>query len=176
MDSLPRQGTVVYDLIYGTVKQKKRAIKKFRFLNTYIINPLYRIGLLPLLGFGRIFLLLDTIGRKSSKRRITPLEYHRISGVIHVISARGDRSDWFRNLQANPDKASVKIGFHRLKPKIEVLDDPKEAFEVLKWYVTTHPTLAKYLMGWSKETDEPELGILNPLVDCFRIVKIHETK
>ena len=175
MNSLPRQGTIVYDLLYSTVKQKKGALKKFQLLNTYIVNPLYRIGLLPLLGFGRIFLLLETLGRKSAQKRITPLEYHRINGVIHIISARGDRADWFKNLQANPDKVTVKIGFHRLKPQIEILDDPKEKFEVLKWYVTTHPTIAKRLMGWNKDIDDPESGILNPLINVFQIILIHKT-
>jgi len=176
MDSLPRQGTVVYDLIYGTDKQKNEAIRKFQVVNTYIVTPLYRISLLPLLGFSRIFLLFETMGRKSGKKRITPLEYHRINGVIHIISARGDRSDWFKNLHANPDKALVKLGFHWFKPEIEILDDPREKFGVLKWYVTTHPTLAKHLMGWNKETDDPESEILNPLVNFFQIIKIHETK
>ena len=96
MDSMPRPGTVVYDLVYGTTKQQKKAIKKFHFVNTYCVIPFYRIGLLPLLGFSRIFLLLITIGRKTGKKRITPLEYHRIKDIIHIISARGDRADWFK--------------------------------------------------------------------------------
>ena len=174
MNSLPRQGTIVYDLIYGTAQQKKRAIKKFQFLNTYIINPLYRIGLLPLLGFSRVFLLIETIGRKSGKKRITPLEYHRIKGVIHVISARGDKADWFKNLQANIYSVTVKLGFHWFKPQIELLDDPREKFKVLKWYVTTHPTIAKHLIGWNRDTDDPESGVLNPLINFFQIIKLHE--
>lgn len=176
MDSMPRPGTVVYDLIYGTAKQQKKAIKKFHFVNTYCVIPFYRIGLLPLLGFSRIFLLLITNGRKTGKKRITPLEYHRINGLIHIISARGERSDWFKNLQENPDQVSVKLGFHNFKPRIEIINDPREKFKVLKWYVTTHPTLAKNLLGWNRRTDDPESGILNPLVDFFQIIKIYEPK
>jgi hypothetical protein len=93
MNSLPRPGTIVYDLVRGTPEQKKKAIKKFQFVDSYIVVPPYRIGLLPLLGFSRIFLLLETIGRKSGKKRITPLEYHRIDDIIHIISARGEESD-----------------------------------------------------------------------------------
>jgi hypothetical protein len=76
----------------------------------------------------------------------------------------------------NPDKVSVKLGFRSFNPRIEIIKDSKERFEVLKWYVTTHPTLAKLLMGWNRKTDDPDSGILNLLMDIFQIIKIFETK
>jgi deazaflavin-dependent oxidoreductase (nitroreductase family) len=175
VNSLPRPGTIVYDLINGTSEQKEKAIKKFKFMNSVVV-PLYRIGFLPLLGFSRIFLLLETAGRKSGNRCITPLEYHRINSIIHIISARGEKSDWFKNLRETPDKVLVKLGFHRFKPKIEIIEDPKEKIEVLKWYVKTHPTFAKYLMGWNKRIDDQESGVLNSIANFFQIIKLYETK
>ena len=172
MNSLPRPSTIVYDSVSETLKQKKKVIKKFQFLSSHIVVPLYRIGLLPLLGFSRIFLLLETIGRKSRKKRITPLEYHRIDGIIHIFSARGEESDWFKNIRESPNKISVKLGFHRFKPRIEIIYDPKEKLEVLKWYVTTHPTYAKHLMGWNRNKNDPESGVLDSLVDFFQIIKL----
>jgi deazaflavin-dependent oxidoreductase (nitroreductase family) len=164
----------VFDLNQAPEEQKKKTIKKFRFINAYIMVPLYRIGLLPLMGFGRIFLLLETIGRKSGKKRITPLEYHRIDGVVHIFSARGEDSHWFKNLQETP--ALIKLGFRRFKPKIIIINDKKEKFDAIKWYVLTHPTFAKYLIGWNEETDDPDSGILEPLINKFQIIKLFETR
>ena len=170
---LPRPGSTVYNLIHDDISQQRKAIKKFKFAN-YFFNPLYRIGLLPLFGFSRIFLLLITTGRKSGKKRISPLEYHRINGVIHIFSGRGEKSDWFRNLHENPDDVSVKLGFLNFKPKIEIIHDSKEKLEVIKWYIKTHPTSAQYLFGWNNKTDDPKSGILDPLVELIPIIKLHE--
>ncbi len=172
---LPRPGSTLYNLINEDMKQQRKIIKKFKLAN-YFFNPLYRIGLLPLLGFSRIFLLLITTGRNSGKRRISPLEYHRIDGIIHIFSGRGEKSDWFQNLNRNPDDVSVKLGFRSFKPKIKIIHDSKEKLSVIRWYVKTHPTSAQYLFGWNKKTDDPKSGILDPLVDLIPIIKLHEKK
>ena len=64
--------------------------------------PLYRLKILPLFGLGKIFLLLITKGRITDKKRRTPLEYHRINGVITIFSARGEESGWMKNILKNP--------------------------------------------------------------------------
>ena len=173
---LPRPGSILYNMIHDTVNQQRKTVKKFKFINNFFVNPLYRIDLLPLLGFGKIFLLLFTIWRNSGKRCIAPLEYHRINGVVHIFSGLGEKSDWFKNLRKNPDKVLVKLGFRSFKPKIEIIHDSKETLEVIRWYVKTHPTLARYLFGWNNKTDDPKSGILEPLVDLIPIIRLHETK
>lgn len=171
---LPREGSVIYNMIFSS--EKKKALDKFKFINNYLIIPLYRIGILPLLGFSRIFLLLITIGRETGKRRISPLEYHRINNVIHIFSARGKEADWFKNLQTNPEKVEVKLGFHSFKPKIEIIHSRKERLEVIKWYVLNHPNVAKHIFGWNGKTDDPDSGILNHLIDLIQIIKLHKEK
>ena len=171
---LPRQGSVIYNLIYGTNKQQKKIIKRFKFANDLLIIPLYRIGLLPLLGLSRIFLLLITTGRKTGRRHITPLEYHRINDAIYIFSGRGEKSDWFKNLQKDPERALVRLGFRSFKPNVENIGDTKEKLEIIKWYVKTHPSAANYLFGWNHKTDDPESGILEPLIDSIPIMKLHE--
>jgi hypothetical protein len=173
---LPHPGSILYNMIHDTVKQQRKTLKKFKFINYFFVNPLYRIGLLPLLGFSRTFLLLFTTGRNSGKKCIAPLEYHRINGVVHIFSGRGEKSDWFKNLRKNPDKVSIKLGFRSFKPKIEIIHDSKEKLEVIRWYVMTHPTLARYLFGWNRNTDDPKSGILEPLVDLIPIIRLHEAK
>ncbi|WP_455276708.1 nitroreductase/quinone reductase family protein [[Eubacterium] cellulosolvens] len=169
---LPRKGSFVYDVIDDS--KKKKALDKFKTINNYLVTPLYRIGILPLLGFSRIFLLLITVGRKTGKKHIFPLEYHRINNAIHIFSARGKDADWFKNLQKNPEKVEVKLGFHSFKPKIEIIHSKKEKLEVIKWYVNNHPNAAKYIFGWNSKIDDSDSGILNPLIDLIQIIKLHK--
>jgi deazaflavin-dependent oxidoreductase (nitroreductase family) len=54
---------------------------------------------------GYRFLLLTHRGRKSGLIRQTVLEvlrYDPITGETIVVSARGQRADWYRNIQASP--------------------------------------------------------------------------
>jgi deazaflavin-dependent oxidoreductase (nitroreductase family) len=171
---LPRKGSFIHNVIYHS--EKKKALDKFKLINNYLVAPLYRIGILPLLGFSRIFLLLITIGRETGKKRISPLEYRRINDAIHIFSARGTEADWFKNLQKNPERVKVKLGFHSFKPKIEIIRGRKERLEVIKWYVRTHPNAAKHIFGWNNKTDDPDSGILNPLIDLIQIIKLHKEK
>lgn len=64
-----------------------------------------RIGRAPVL-------LLTTIGRKTGKRRTTPLIYQR-DGDAHVVVASNAGDDkppiWWLNLQANPS-AEIQVG------------------------------------------------------------------
>ncbi|HLE91508.1 MAG TPA: nitroreductase/quinone reductase family protein, partial [Anaerolineales bacterium] len=60
---------------------------------------LYAIGLGSLVG--RIILLLTTTGRKSGKKRVTPMQYELIGCDYYVGAARGLNADWVRNIQAN---------------------------------------------------------------------------
>src|SRR6266536_4107956 len=61
---------------------------------------LYRVGLADQLG--RSTLLLTTRGRKTGRWRTTALNYLVEGDVLYVVSGMGPRSDWLRNLQADP--------------------------------------------------------------------------
>ena len=77
-DLLPRPGSSLYNLNHDDLMIKNKTLKKFKIYNKYLVIPLYRLKILPLLGFGSIFLILMTRGRKTGKKRRTPLEYRRI--------------------------------------------------------------------------------------------------
>ena len=68
----PQPDTPLFDLLSEDEEIKNKTLKKWRLLNKWLMIPLYRIYLLPLLGFGKIFLLLQTEGRISGKKRYTP--------------------------------------------------------------------------------------------------------
>jgi deazaflavin-dependent oxidoreductase (nitroreductase family) len=67
---------------------------------------LWRLGLgawvnaWPSVG-GRILVLTHT-GRKTGRRRQTPVNYALVNGQVYVAAGFGAVSDWYRNLQADP--------------------------------------------------------------------------
>jgi hypothetical protein len=52
---------------------------------------LYAVGLGPWIG--NLILLLTTTGRKSGRRRVTPLQYKEIDGRIYLAAVRGQKAD-----------------------------------------------------------------------------------
>lgn len=61
---------------------------------------LYRMGL----GYfvGRLFMVMTTVGRKSGQPRRTAIEFHEFKKRKYIFSGWGARTDWYRNIQANP--------------------------------------------------------------------------
>jgi deazaflavin-dependent oxidoreductase (nitroreductase family) len=77
---------------------------KFRVVHAgqrAVVNPLARrSGRLP---------MLETIGRKSGQPRLTPIGGRRDGDVFWMVSEHGYKSDYVRNIQANP---SVRLRLH----------------------------------------------------------------
>lgn len=104
---------------------------------------LYRLHLGWLLG--RRFLLLTHVGRKSGLQRRTVLEvvlYDPEGGTCIVASGWGERSQWLRNIQANPH-VTVTLGTRTHRAAAHRLDR-EEAEGALRDYSRRHPrALAK---------------------------------
>ena len=98
----------------------------------------YALGLGPLIG--RIVLLLTTVGRKSGQPRVTPLVYDERDGIILVASARGDRADWLRNIQANP-KVKVRIGSREFASQATLVTDPEQIADYLERQFQRNPKM-----------------------------------
>lgn len=175
-DLLPRPGSPLYNLNHKDVMIKNKTLKKFKTLNKYVVLPLYRLRILPLLGFGRIFLILTTQGRKTGKKRRTPLEYHRIEGIITIFSSLGEDAGWMKNIQVNPDSLLVRHGFHRFQPQVEIVRDMDEKLRILKMYILKHGRSSKMLFGWNPKTDDPETTDFTNLLKLITIVKLHRQK
>lgn len=60
----------------------------------------FRLGLAPLVG--RAFMVLTTTGRRSGEPRHTMVAFHEVNGRKYVGGVYGLRSQWYRNLQADP--------------------------------------------------------------------------
>ncbi|MFX1324715.1 MAG: nitroreductase/quinone reductase family protein [Promethearchaeota archaeon] len=171
-NKLPRQGTVLYNLVHPDEKIRQKTLRKFRRLNKFIVIPLYRSFILPLLGFGRIFLILTTIGRISGKKRRTPLEYHWIEGIMTVFSGRGEESGWLKNIRVNPQSVWVRHGFHAYPIEAKLVTNELEQLKIVRWYVVNHSRSAKMLFGWDKWIDDPETTDLSNLNNSISIIQL----
>ncbi len=86
-----------------TPKSSRRPIEVdfFRTLNR-VVEPLVRAGI----GSPRIvptgFIVLETRGRKSGRLHRIPLAATRLGSYVLVGTLRGERSQWVRNLAAQP--------------------------------------------------------------------------
>lgn len=173
MSEFPRKGSVMYNVMKGDATKSNKTIKQFRFWNRFFVIPLYRFNILPLFFIGKIILLLQTIGRKSGKMRFTPLEYRVRNGKIYLASSRGKKSDWFRNIAANPEMVVYKRGFisHKAHPKI--ITSVEEKLDFLNWYSTTYSKAAKALFGWNSKIDTIETSDLTPIAEFIEIVQLN---
>ncbi len=171
---LPRKGSLLYKLYYEkSPKKQKKLLKRFKFMNKWIMVPLYRARILPLFGAGRIFLILQTKGRKSGKIRRTPIEYRKINGIIHVFASRGEKAHWYRNMVAHPDDVYIQLGFKTKKVKFEVVDDFSEKLQILKTYVTKWPKAARTLFGYNPKHDTPDSIDLSQIAKLIKIIRLY---
>ena len=108
-----------------------------------IHRVLYAIGLGPVIG--RIILLLTTTGRKSGKKRVTPLQYEKIGTEYYIGAARGLKADWVRNIQADPH-VEVRVGAKHFIGTAEVIDDPVKFADFMEVRLERHPRMVGFIM------------------------------
>jgi deazaflavin-dependent oxidoreductase (nitroreductase family) len=60
----------------------------------------FRVGLGPVVG--RTFMLLTTTGERSGAPRTTMVAFAEVDGVVYAGAAYGRRTQWYRNLLADP--------------------------------------------------------------------------
>ena len=170
---LPRPGSYLYKLNHEDENERKKTLRRWRILNKYLVLPLYRLRIFPLFGFGRIFLVLTTKGRKTGKKRKTPLEYHKIDQVITVFSSRGEEAGWVKNIHANPNEILVRHGFHSFQPQVEFITKESQKLDIIKWYVINHGKSASMLFGWERKLDDPETTDFSNMLDILSIIRFY---
>ncbi len=76
----------------------------FKALNRSFMVPLHRAGLGAWVStpIGGYMVLLRVRGRKSGVMRETPLNYLVAEGAIWVLAGFGPKTEWYRNLLADP--------------------------------------------------------------------------
>jgi deazaflavin-dependent oxidoreductase (nitroreductase family) len=170
VDLFPRPNSLMYNISHEDIKIRKKTIGRFKLINNFLV-PLYRLRLLPLLGIGRLLLLVYTKGHKSGQQRIIPLEFIRIDRKIYIFSSGGQKSHWFRNLLANPNKVKVQVGFRSFNVNFDVLEG-SEAEQVMRTYVKKRGRFAGSLIGWDPNEDDHETADFSSLLKIIKIIRI----
>jgi deazaflavin-dependent oxidoreductase (nitroreductase family) len=84
----------------------------FSRLNQFI-EPVAREGCFSPDFWPTGLILLETTGRRTGKPHLTPVLAMQMDGHVIVRTFRGERSEWFKNLRANPDVAYWTNGQRR---------------------------------------------------------------
>ena len=106
----------------------KRAVQHFGRLT---VNPIV-LRLIrsrrSLLGVGPGSVMsLSTVGRKSGKRRVTPMGYVPVDDdTVWAVSEHGARSDWYRNAR-KAGTVKVQAGDRQRTARVRVLPDEDPA-------------------------------------------------
>ncbi|BDZ63446.1 hypothetical protein GCM10025877_03840 [Agromyces mangrovi Wang et al. 2018] len=124
--------------------------------------PLYRAGLGVLLG--RRFMMLEHTGRTSGEPRFVVLEVvdRPDERTVFVASGFGPRSQWYRNLRADPS-CHVSTGRIRRRPAEADLLDAEGGAEVLARYAERYPKAWAALQQMMRDAtgeDDPEIPIV----------------
>lgn len=138
----------------GDIRRLKRHLWRLMRIPPRIA---YAIGLGPFIG--RRILLLTTTGRKSGLPRVTPLQYDELNGVFYVGSARGDKSDWYRNILAYP-KVEVRVKSRRFVGMAEAISDVEQIADFLEVRLEHNPVMMGNLfqiMGFPRKPDRTQL-------------------
>jgi F420H(2)-dependent quinone reductase len=106
--------------------------------------------------FGRMgkspILLLNTVGRKTGRKRTSPLLYVMDGEDFVVIASKGGAPThpaWYLNLIANPE-ATVEIGDREVRVEAEVAD-PEDKPRLWQKMVEMYPTYDDYQRKTERE-------------------------
>ena len=138
---------------------------------------LYRARLGWLLGHR--FLRLTHTGRKSGRLRQTVLEmvrYEKATGRCIVASGWGKKSDWYRNICANPH-VKVQVGTLHFDAVAHRLDAEQAGEELLN-YSHRYPMAFRELerfMGFRHDGSDEDIRALGAMIPLFEFIPVSET-
>lgn len=104
--SAPGSLRVEMTVTHDGVMASRRVVQ--RWVEAYLLNPgmraLIRAGLAP-----KIFVLVETTGRRTGLRRTTPVTAAWDGNVVWLVSEHGWRCGYVQNISARP-RVRLKIG------------------------------------------------------------------
>ncbi|MCC6612780.1 MAG: nitroreductase family deazaflavin-dependent oxidoreductase [Anaerolineae bacterium] len=136
----------------------------FRYLNKFMVLQ-WRLGVGPLMSVspdttGQFMVIVNT-GRKTGKRRCTPVNYAEVDGEIYCTAGFGSVSHWYQNIIANPE-VEIWIGDERWAAVAEDVSDHPDRLRLLR-AVLKGSGFAAQLAGIDPQTvTDDELAELTP--------------
>src|SRR5690349_10717932 len=96
-----------------------RARRRTRLLQRYLLNP--PVKALTWLGLSPRHALVETVGRKTGKRRRTVVGYTRDGATLWVVAEQGRHAGYVRNIEANRN-VRVRVQ-RRWRDAVATIDD-----------------------------------------------------
>ncbi len=116
----------------------------------------WRLGLGPVLGRAPFrLLILTTRGRNSGQPRHTALEHSVVEGKTYVAPGWGSRTQWYRNILADP-LVTVQARGGSFGAIARPVIDPDEARAVYRQIHGKSPVWKQYLDSWGVEDTEDD--------------------
>lgn len=109
-------------------------------------------------ALGRTFMAFTHLGRTTGRRHQTValvLRYERATGEAVICAGWGPRTDWYRNVRAEP-AVEVQLGGETFTPHQRCLTND-EAFDVVAQFRREHPyrtRLISAILGWGDLHDD----------------------
>lgn len=153
--------------------QDEKLRQMFRWLNKFMLL-LWRSGLGNWLNMfpttlGRYMVITHT-GRKTGERRRTPVNYTIYNGEVYCTAGFGAKTDWYRNLKANP-QVEVWLPDGWWGGLAEDVFEPESRLKIMR-QLLIHSGFAGRLAGFSAEMPEEELAQLSK---DYCLVRIRQT-
>jgi len=119
------------DVTNFTPKQMETLRKGFRAMNRFMVF-MWKLGMGRMINFwpavvGRIMIIKHR-GRKSGKEYLTPVNYTPVNSEIYCTAGFGSDSDWYRNMQVNPNiELWLPNGKYKARAE-DISDSPQRLF------------------------------------------------
>lgn len=143
-------GWLEYLIVTRAVPQRVGPVMRLVFKTPILF---YQLGLGGLVG--RKILVLVTTGRRTGRKRETPLEYglDARTGVYFLMSGWSGRSDWYRNARTHPH-VQLWVGRQRINARAEPATD-EDVVRVMDEVLQAYPPAVR---TWSRFSGEPYDG------------------
>jgi deazaflavin-dependent oxidoreductase (nitroreductase family) len=130
----------------------------------------YRLGLGAVLDSIHL-MVLTTWGRSSKLPRHSALEYRAHGSKVYIVAAWGKRSQWYRNLKAQP-VVRVSRGWHSYSAEAVDVTDPHEALRALHLFRNTSPMIYDNVLAYLSQREKVNSRVLNEIARDFTIVRL----
>jgi deazaflavin-dependent oxidoreductase (nitroreductase family) len=147
-----------------------RIQRGFRFVNRFVAVPLLEAGLGPLCNtpLTGSLMVLRTKGRRSGLRREAPLGYLVLDGYVYCCAGFGRRTQWFRNIEADPH-VEVLLPTIAVAGIAEEVTDPAEWSRGMRALLASLGIISRAVIGDVRHASDERLGAMAGGLPLVRI-------
>lgn len=142
----------------------------FRYVNRFVAVPLLEAGLGPLCNtpLTGSLMVLRTRGRASGLWRDAPLAYLILDGQVYCTAGFGYRTQWVRNIQADP-RVQVLLPTIAVTGVAEEVTDPAEWCRGMRDLLGSMGIISRPMIGDVRRASDEGLRAMAGGLPLFRI-------